>query len=1536
MSQDKKNTVNENERSILAMQENSLSVPNSVLGLNPTNNIVASATNVQPYSMISKIIMINRIVDNKGPVTGSFLNGATTDDDTPELQGVVTTALNPDEMIVIFRDGVPVGVATLNLTSWSFTDAGLESGKTYVYTAQIQDINGNTSNMSSSFSIVTQFSGGSGVNQLVTLDSIVDDVDPVQGIIAVNGKTNDTTPTLNGKLSEALLAGESIVIYRNGVEVGTAVVTGTNWTYTSAPLATDGSYIYKAAVRNATGVDTQVSNEYKIILDTAPVVIQSVEITSIIDDANPVTGAVLNGGFTNDKTPLLKGRINPAVLPGDTVLIYRDGVYKGTAQLSGSDWQFTDTLVTDGTYNYTAVIKNQAGVEGPASSKYTITLDTVVPSVLVLDSVMDAVGPVTGPILPGGITDDKRPVLNGHGAEPGSTIVLKDKNGNVLNEVTADATGAWSVRPDPFKALVDGLHTLQIVQVDKAGNESAPIKFDLTVSASVPNVTGLTTTFALDVDTADGIPASGYTNTINAKNNDFVTRDYTPTFKGALNRALANGESLQISKDGGLTWKDVSLTGSTWSYVSTDVYSANTTLNLKFRVKNTAGASAEIVGQNHQVHLELTTPDNIQQAPIVSGQVTPTNTYTFNSATYGTLKPGTIIALVNDVNNNGMWQEGIDRVIAKAVVNANGSWSLTTTLPKGALNLAFMTWDVAGNLSRISDVTHVSVKDPDGGFEVITTNWGGTTSGGMYDGTNGLFGINVAAAGVSVDGGWSFFQSARLPSGKNGVSGRVYEVQGTNYSSEYLANPTGMIGKDTYGASVTSAVFADINRDGRMDVMSQIGEYGYSKTAYWMANSNGTYSPQTLAEGTTVHIGGVVAYDRTGDGYLDFVLADSEADSITFVQNNAGTLSIEPGKFGHATPGMPVSGAFEVRNGLGTSGVIGTIIPNKAAILHDVAAVDLDNNGTVDIAAHTGTNNGVFNALGQDLGLFYNSGTSNGFTFVAKSNVFKNDGIKDFPNLLQSLTFADFNGDGWLDLYINKGADRGLSRTTTSGNSDESRIYLNDGTGKLKATSGEALWFGDNKGGGASFAVDWNLDGKMDVIEVPAQVRDQSTITTSFATTLYLNNGNNNWGGNTVLMGSAYNDVTGAVAVDYDWDGAVDLILYHAGTNALVGSTDNAAPSTLIRNTNVVTDGTSMHVRILDGMGINSFYGNTVKLYDSAGNLVSTQVLNPQSSASSDSTGIVNFYGLKANETYSVQLLRITNGNSNNVGGVPNLGGYTNNTINSSWSGLKAGKGNENYVLTAESNTSINHSSSNGVGITGTGYNDHFFGSAGNDHYNGGGGWQTSASGVNVWVANGGQDVLDYSKLQNATITINAATSTVTKVIDGMTFTDTYENIEKFITTSGTVNFNGSTNNETISGGSGNDTYNLGGFGNGSDIIYFSLLNATDATGGNGFDLVKGFGLGQVANNPDADVIDIHELLTGYNGTAGLYLDTDGLKLDAASSQLNEYLKVRTDGANTIIEIDRNGGGDSFSNLLTLENIQTDLVTLLFNNQIVI
>lgn len=596
-----------NEKSVFLVNEDSLSMSHPVVDVNPSNSAI------EPFSMISKIIMINRVVDNKGPVTGSFLNGATTDDDTPELQGVVTVALAPNEMIVIFRDGVPIGIATANLTSWSFTDAGLESGKTYVYTAQIQDINGNTSNLSSSFSIVTEFSGATGGTQSITIDSIVDDVDPVRGVIAVNGKTNDTTPTLNGKLGTTLQAGESVVIYQNGVELGQAVVSNTTWTYTGAPLTTDGNYTYKAVIRSASGIDNQVSNEYKIVLDTSSVPLQSIEITSILDDVGPVTGIIENGGSTNDKTPLLKGRINPAIFPGDTVLIYRDGVYKGMAQLSGSDWQFADTLSVDGTYNYTAVIKNQAGIEGSVSAKYVISLDTGVPTVLVLDSVLDAVGPVTGPILSGGITDDRRPVLQGHGAEPGSTVVLKDKSGNILGEVTADAAGKWSVRPDPFKLLAEGSHTLQITQRDKAGNESVPIKFDLTVDTTViPDPTGTVTV------------------------NSFSGADTTPTIKGSYSVDLLTGEFIQVTVNG-VTYKQgdgylsVNTTTHTWVLTIPDHNALNVnghtdvTYDVIAKKVNSLGKVVDDTTSNElTVYRDVTintgsTPNNMTTQPLFTG-----------------------------------------------------------------------------------------------------------------------------------------------------------------------------------------------------------------------------------------------------------------------------------------------------------------------------------------------------------------------------------------------------------------------------------------------------------------------------------------------------------------------------------------------------------------------------------------------------------------------------------------------------------------------------------------------------------------------------------------------------------------------------------------------------------------------------------------------------------------------------------------------------------------------------------------------------
>ncbi|MBA2814168.1 hypothetical protein [Candidatus Pantoea persica] len=89
----------------------------------------------------------------------------------------------------------------------------------------------------------------------------------------------------------------------------------------------------------------------------------------------------------------------------------------------------------------------------------------------------------------------------------------------------------------------------------------------------------------------------------------------------------------------------------------------------------------------------------------------------------------------------------------------------------------------------------------------------------------------------------------------------------------------------------------------------------------------------------------------------------------------------------------------------------------------------------------------------------------------------------------------------------------------------------------------------------------------------------------------------------------------------------MDLVVYSAGSDTDVVSGDASAPTLLVKNTNIAADGTSLKIRILDGNGINTFYSNTVELYNSARELVATQLINPQASGSSNSMGWSAFSG---------------------------------------------------------------------------------------------------------------------------------------------------------------------------------------------------------------------------------------------------------------------------------------------------------------------
>ncbi|WP_337265206.1 Ig-like domain-containing protein, partial [Serratia sp. MMO-151] len=1461
-----------------------------------SQTITIDATPPNPVSGLT-------VNDDVGSVQGPLANGAVSDDNTPTFKGNAETG----STVTIYANGDAIGSVTVTSPdgSWVYTPTTALPDGNYQFATEVTDKAGNSSGKVEGIAITVDTVPGD-----LKLLQVVDNVEPDGGSRLLNNGdvTNDSTPTFVGTATAG-----SIITLKEGAStvLGSVKVDASgNWTFEPSTVLSEGVHNFVVSGVDAGGNPLTPIN-FSLTIDTvAP---GAPNITDVVDNTLPVLGTVLSGHATNDTTPEIKGTAEK----DSTVQIYNqidatNRVLLGTA-LADTNGQWVliltdDKALTDGSYTLVAVATDKAGNVGAASAPWTIIIDTAISdATIAITSISDDLGVSDTDFN----TSDNTLLINGtlnKALQADEWVEVSVDGGKTWTKAASTTASTWTVDLQS-QPLDSGNYTIDARVVDQAGNIGSTDSHALTIATGGPNLNGLTTTTGITTDTSNGLVSGDlFSHSATATNNDMVTRDRTVTLNGNLSAALQANQYLQISLDNGTTWKTLlSQSGSQWNY-TLDAVTQSTTVDYQLRVIDSAGnlGTNTHFANSYQVVIDLEAPDAILGAPNVPQIVDNTTTFVFNSSQYGKVEAGAIVSLVSDVNRNGTYQEGLDQVIGFAKANADGTWALSTTLPSGAHNIAFMVWDDAGNRSAMSSSTSIGVTDG-GGSTLIEQKWGGTTDAEGY-------GLNAAAVTISQDGLWSFFQSVRGTSGTTTANaGRVYNATSQeDYTSTYLAQPSTTNGAGYnvndagYGRFINSATFADINRDGLTDVMSQVSSYGNAnRTAYWMQNADGSYTPQALNQGTLNHLGGVIAYDREGDGYLDFVLADSESDSISFIKNVNGVLT------------------YEQASGF-AAGHPGGAIPSALSVLHEVGAVDIDNNGTVDITAHIDYNGaGTYAGNGsRGLGIIYNQ--TNGTTSTTfgqvgyYANVFRSDGATDYGNLSISMTYADYNGDGWLDLFLSRGA-----KNAVDGN--ESRIYLNDGTGKLMATDAQALWFGDSLDGGTSLAVDWNHDGKMDIIEVP-----RSGVTGS--PVLYLNQGNNVWGTNAVsLTSQTYNNLTGAVALDYDWDGSMDLVLYRSGADAAVVSGDAAAPTLLVKNTNIAADGTSLQIRIVDGNGINTFYSNTVKLYDSHGNLVATQLINPQASGSSNSMGLVSFFGLNPDEVYSVQLLRITNGAANHVGAFAGeQGGNINTTVNENWGGLTTGKAHDAYVLTAENTNDVNNTIG-ASGITGTGYNDTFFSSAGDDTYTGGGGWNQVVSGQAVWSATAGMDIVDYSRAPGA-VMANLWTGTATGHGN-----DKLVSIEGLIGSNQGDTFTDNSANNLFEGRGGNDTFYL--MNGGNDTLMYKVLAGleSDGTGGNGHDTVHGFKVGNVVTDSDADLIDLSDLLD-YNGPISFFQDDGKMELDYSSQGILKYLKVETSGNDTVISIDRDGQGGqyAFTNVVTLANVHTDLETLLQNNQIIV
>jgi hypothetical protein len=155
-------------------------------------------------------------VDDAGAETGTLSSGASTDDTSPTLKGSLTSDLTTGEALVIYRDGIRIGQATVSTGQWSFAESNVTAG-THSYTARVEDAAGNAGANSNSFSLSInppQTITGTAGNDVLLGTSGSDRISGVPASGTQIGKgTKDVLTGLGG--SDLFILGDSRGVFYN-------------------------------------------------------------------------------------------------------------------------------------------------------------------------------------------------------------------------------------------------------------------------------------------------------------------------------------------------------------------------------------------------------------------------------------------------------------------------------------------------------------------------------------------------------------------------------------------------------------------------------------------------------------------------------------------------------------------------------------------------------------------------------------------------------------------------------------------------------------------------------------------------------------------------------------------------------------------------------------------------------------------------------------------------------------------------------------------------------------------------------------------------------------------------------------------------------------------------------------------------------------------------------------------------------------------------------------------------------------------------
>ncbi|MCS7964981.1 Ig-like domain-containing protein [Pseudomonas aeruginosa] len=802
--------------------------------INPSNGTTLSGT-AEPGSSVT---LTDGNGNPIGQVTADGSGNWSFTPSTPLADGTVVNATATDPagntggQGSTTVDAIAPATPTVNLSNGSSLSGTAEPGSTVILT----DGNGNpigetTADGSGNWTYTpsTPIANGTVVN-VVAEDAAGNSSPPATVTVDSSAPPAPVINPSNGVvISGTAEAGATVTLTdAGGNPIGQVTADGSgNWSFTPGTPLANGTVVNATASDPTGNTSAPASTTVDSVAPAAPVV-------------NPSNGAEISGTAEPGATvTLTDGSGNP--------------IGQVTADGSGN-WSFTpSTPLADGTV-VNATATDPAGNTGGQGS-----------------TTVDAIAPATPTVnLSNGSS------LSGT-AEPGSTVILTDGNGNPIGEVTADGSGNWTYTPST--PIANGT-VVNVVAEDAAGNSSPPAT--VTVDSSAPPAPVINPSNGVVIS---GTAEAGATVTLtDAGGNPIgqVTADGSGNWSFTPGTPLANGTVIVATATDptGNTGPQAATTVDAVAPPAPVIDPSNGTT-----ISGTAEAGAKVIltdGNGNPIG--ETTADGsgnwtfTPATPLANGTVVNAvaqdpagNTGPQGSATVDAVAPNTPV--VNPSNGNLLngtaepgstvtLTDGNGNPIGQTTADGSGNWSFTpgSQLPNGTV-VNVTASDAAGNTSLPATTTvdsslpSIPQVDPSNGSVISGTADAGNTII-ITDGNGNPIG-QVTADG---SGNWSFTPGIPLPDGTvvNVVARSpsnvdsapaVITVDGVAPAAPVIdpSNGTEISGTAEAGATV-------ILTDGGGNPIGQATADG---------SGNWTFTPSTpLANGTVIN---AVAQDPAGN-----------------------------------------------------------------------------------------------------------------------------------------------------------------------------------------------------------------------------------------------------------------------------------------------------------------------------------------------------------------------------------------------------------------------------------------------------------------------------------------------------------------------------------------------------------------------------------------------------------------------------------------------------------------------------------------------